>query len=359
MNTKTQWERKTIKILLGIYILFCFIIAGLNYGYAANAEEKVQKVIQHIWHFYENEFKTCLIIVCSILTLKIINKTQRANKRKKNLLGIAISAIVIHVVVPRIIGNSEMYLFCMPLPWTTIQWRLMDKTSPYYINTASQWGVNEITYIIMFFVIINIIVILGTLIMGRRWQCSTICLFNGFAAEVFSPVFPLFGKAGKPNGLLRRILAIMRWLFLGIALFYTLYWVLRVNGINIFGPPVDGIILKIESYKYLVLELILAMVFWMASIGRGYCYYCPAGTVLGFISKIAGQKIDTSKSKCVKCGKCNDACPMGIEIQEKASLSQPIMNTRCVGCCHCVDVCPTKNLEYSTSVLGIINRKRG
>lgn len=350
---KTQWEIKTIKILLGSYILFCFIIAGLNYGYAANAEEKVQKTIQLIWHIYENEFKTCLIIVCSILTLRIISKNQRVNKRKMNLLGIAISAIAVHVVIPRIIGNSELYLFSMPLPWTTTQWKIMDKTSPFYISSASHWGVSEIMYIIAFFIILNIIVIIGTLIMGRRWQCSTICLFNGFASEVFSPIFPLFGKKGKPNKVLLKTLNIMRGIFLFIALFYTLYWILRVNGINIL-QSIDGIVYKLETYKYLFLELILAMVFWMVSIGRGYCYYCPAGTILGFIGKFAGQKIDTSKSKCVKCGKCDVACPMGIEIQEKASLAEPIKNTRCVGCCHCVDACPTKNLEYSTKALEII-----
>jgi hypothetical protein len=44
-----------------------------------------------------------------------------------------------------------------------------------------------------------------------------------------------------------------------------------------------------ETYKYLITELLLAMFFWIALVGRGYFYYCPLGTVLGWVGRAAGR----------------------------------------------------------------------
>ncbi|MFL0267377.1 4Fe-4S binding protein [Candidatus Clostridium radicumherbarum] len=111
------------------------------------------------------------------------------------------------------------------------------------------------------------------------------------------------------------------------------------------------IISKIENYKYLSSELLAAMFFWVAFIGRGYCYYCPLGTVLAFFGKIAGQEIVTNKFKCIQCSQCNLACPMSIDIKIKAKEGKAVSSNRCVGCCHCVDACPTRTLDYSTKYL--------
>jgi len=115
---------------------------------------------------------------------------------------------------------------------------------------------------------------------------------------------------------------------------------------------------KVENYKYLTTELLMAMFFWVAFIGRGYCYYCPLGTVLGLISKVAGQRITTDKTKCVQCGKCNKACPMSINIKDNAKDGKAATELRCVGCGHCVDACPTRNLAYSTRFLEWVYRKK-
>jgi hypothetical protein len=62
----------------------------------------------------------------------------------------------------------------------------------------------------------------------------------------------------------------------------------------------------------------MAMFFWVVFLGRGYCYYCPLGTVLAWVGKLAGQQINTNKSKCTKCNQCNAICPMSIDIKSKA-----------------------------------------
>jgi ferredoxin-type protein NapH len=347
-NTKS-FELKLLKAILLIYISLCIIIAGLNYGYAPKAPESTGKLITWFWHFYENWIKTFFIVLCSFLTLRILGISKISTMRKRNLIGFIISAFIVHITAPMILHNHELYFFTMPLPWTTTPLQLLDTNSTFYISRFPVWGLSGITTALVFYVIVCAIVVLGTLLFGRRWQCSTLCLFNGFAAEIFAPAFPLVGKSRKVNQKTIKFLSKLRWIFLAISIFFTLYWIISLLGVSL--PGNIQIASKIENYKYLVGELLMAMSFWVAFMGRGYCYYCPLGTVLGLLSKVAGQRISTDSSKCIQCNKCDSACSMSIEISTKAQNGEDVKNLRCVGCGHCVDACPTRALEYSTKYL--------
>ncbi len=355
MHTKKPLELTILKAILWVYILLCILIAGLNYGYASQASPSISGFITWFWQFYENWIKTLFIIICSFLTLRIVGSSGRTTMRKRNLMGITFAALVVHIVFPLLLHNNELYFFAMPLPWTTTPLQLLDPTSSFYLNHFPEWGLVGITTALIFYVSISLIIILGTLLFGRRWQCSTICLFNGFASEVFAPAFPLVGKTKELKPTTLKVFSLLRWLFLALALFFTMYWVLSLLGIPLVGDT--HIISKLETFKYLSSELLIAMFFWVAFIGRGYCYYCPLGTVLSLLAKVAGQKIITNKTKCIHCGKCNSACPMSIEIKAKAQKGEPVKTDRCVGCGHCVDACPAKTLSYTTKFLDRISRK--
>jgi len=195
------------------------------------------------------------------------------------------------------------------------------------------------------------------LLFGRQWQCSTLCLFNGFASEVFAPTFPLIGKVKKMKKGVLNAFSVFKWVSLSLSLFFTIWWILYLSGVGVSGN--FQIISQIENYKYLSAELLMMMFFWVAFIGRGYCYYCPLGTVLSLLSKLAGQKIITDKSECIKCNRCNIACPMTIDIKTKAQIGQVVTDSRYVGCGHCVDSCPTETLGYSTKFLDWVHNKLG
>src|SRR6056297_1379532 len=169
-----QKELKILKIILWVYIVLCIIIAGLNYGYARNASDDIAKFITWGWHFYENWVKTIFIIIGSYLTLKIL-KDKNTTMRKKNLIGFISAALVVHIIGPILLGNSELYFFTMPLPWTTTPLQLLSTESSFYISRISTWGVNGITIALVFFVVYSVVIFVGTLLLGRRWQCSTIC----------------------------------------------------------------------------------------------------------------------------------------------------------------------------------------
>jgi ferredoxin-type protein NapH len=82
------------------------------------------------------------------------------------------------------------------------------------------------------------------------------------------------------------------------------------------------------------------------------------GTVLSGFARIAGQKINTNNTKCVQCNKCNETCPMSIDIKGKAINGKVVQDIRCVGCGHCIDECPTMNLSYSTRFTERIKYKK-
>jgi ferredoxin-type protein NapH len=164
----------------------------------------------------------------------------------------------------------------------------------------------------------------------------------------------LVGEIKRVNPRVLKVFSYLRWTFLAIALFFTFYWIFFL-----LGMPLSGnikLISSIEVYKYLGGELLMAMFFWVAFLGRGYCYYCPLGTVLAFLGKVAGQRINTNHTNCIQCNQCNDACAMSIDIKCKAQSGIESTNLRCVGCGHCVDACPTKTLSYSTKFLNRISR---
>lgn len=118
------------------------------------------------------------------------------------------------------------------------------------------------------------------------------------------------------------------------------------------------ILITIERTKYLIFGLYL-MIFFLLFIGaRAYCYYCPAGILLGIIGRIVGQQITTGLTKCNSCGLCNDVCKMSIDIMGRAKAGEPVRSINCVGCGICVETCPTNNLQFTTTFLTKYRRNK-
>lgn len=348
-------ELRILKGILWVYIILCLVIAGLNYGYASKASPEVAEFINSFWHFYENWIKTVFILAGSILTLRIIG-TDRKVLRKKNLIGFGVAALAVHIIGPLILHNKELYFFAMPLPWTTTPLQLLEPESSFYLSRFPVWGIAGISASLLFYICVSAVIFVGTILFGRRWQCSTLCLFNGFAAEVFEPAFPLLGKRKRLTHKKIEIFTWLRWLFLAGALFFTVWWILYLSGIRV--PGHFETISSIEVYKYLAAELMVMMFFWVVFSGRGYCYYCPLGTVLAFLSRLSGQHIVTDRTKCVQCNQCNLACPMGIDIKTQAQSKKPVRDLRCVGCGHCIDACTTRTLAYTTGFLSWMEKRK-
>ncbi|MEA4898204.1 MAG: 4Fe-4S binding protein [Christensenellaceae bacterium] len=347
-------EKKILKVILWVYIGLCVLIAGLNYGYAPRADAKTAQFLTWFWHFYENWVKTAFILIASLLTIRITSRSGRTSLRRKNLIGFLAAALVVHVALPLVSGNYEWYFFTMPLPWTTTPLQLFDTGSAFRLSRFPVWGAAGVAGVLVFYAVVTVLIFAGTVLFGRRLQCSMLCLFNGFAAEVFDPAIPLMGQRRKPSKAQGIALSIARWGFLAAAFFFTLWWVGSLLGLTSTAARAD--FAKAETYVYLAGELLMAMFFWVAFMGRGYCYYCPLGTVLSGLARLGGQRIDTTRTQCVRCGRCTEVCPMDIDIKAAAEDAVPLQHSRCVGCGRCVDACPTQTLRYTTRFIDKIRR---
>ncbi|MFL0267376.1 hypothetical protein [Candidatus Clostridium radicumherbarum] len=189
MDKNNRVELKILKIILLIYITLCIIIAGLNYGYSSHAAPQASAFINWLWLFYENWVKTLFIIIGSFLTIRVIGTSKRTLMRKRNLIGFITAALIVHITAPILLHNEELYFFTMPLPWTTTPIQLLFSKAPFYMSRFSIWGADGISAALIFYLCYSIIVLAGTLLFGRRWQCSTICLFNGFLQKYLTLQF--------------------------------------------------------------------------------------------------------------------------------------------------------------------------
>ncbi len=351
----SSWELRLLKALLWIYIGLCLIIASLNWGYVPSASPKVAQAIADAWHFYENWIKTALIVVCSFLTLRISRKKGRTAMRKRNLIGFALAALLVHIILPFLLSNPETYYFAMPLPWSTVPLQAGLEGTSMHQSLSQSIGMEGIRASILFFWIYSAFILVGTLLFGRRLQCSSLCLFNGFAAEIFEPAIPLGGKRKSPFSQKKlTLLTVFRTIFIILAFGFTLYWLLYMAGFPLQGSR--AWVSQVETYKYLIFELLMAMFFWVAFVGRLYCYYCPLGSVLSWIAKLGGQRISTVETHCIQCGKCSSVCPLSIDVKAYALQAIAVNNLRCVGCGLCVDACPSKTLKYTTRWLDHLHR---
>lgn len=95
------------------------------------------------------------------------------------------------------------------------------------------------------------------------------------------------------------------------------------------------------------LALVLLAIVMVSSLftERPFCKYaCPYGAILGAVGKLAVFKVHRNKTTCVDCKKCDNVCPMNIEISKTTKIS----SHQCVMCLRCTsdEACPVKNTVY-------------
>jgi polyferredoxin len=345
---------KTLAILL---VVFGMAIAALTQGFSEQLTPQMQERMYDIYMWYEHYFRALTVIIGAFLTysfVKISRKTV-SRLRKNSLISLSVVSLIFLILFPLISGYYELYNAWMPFPWSTLPLQLIDSGTFFGSHFENFHGIDGAAFLLWAYLFYQAIVFGGTIVLGRRWQCSMLCLMNGIHAETLGEALP-FITHNKKNPASKRIHPRVRWILrkLQIILFSAnllliTAWILAVTTEPEFLN--QNALIAAELIKYMALELTLLMLLWIFIGGRGYCFYCPAGFGLGIVGNVFGQKIETGLTRCNQCGACDDACKLSIDISARAREKKPVKALQCVGCGLCVEACPTNNLQYTTFFL--------
>ncbi len=187
------------------------------------------------------------------------------------------------------------------------------------------------------------IVTLVLAVVLRKSFCGQICPFGGLQE--------FFGRMGRK--LFKRRLVLPRKL--DRALRYLKYvvlvvtvamgwitaelWMTPYDPYNALGHLADWNTLTttyLVGFILLIVTLIGSFIY-----DRFFCkYLCPVGALYGVIGKVSPYAVRVNKDVCIRCGKCDKACPMNVQVMD--CKKGKVTDMECINCNECVNACPKK-----------------
>lgn len=169
--------------------------------------------------------------------------------------------------------------------------------------------------------------ILGPLFFGRGW-CGYACWTGGIL-----DLLPY----KKPKNKRLKIGFIRYIMFMISLLFVVSLFIFRVQNIE-----------KIMFYAFIIGNIIYYLIGISLAIllkdNRAFCkYICPVTIFLKPASYFSYLRVKCDHTKCIKCGKCLNSCPMNVDILDDSR--KRINGTECILCLNCIENCPKKALD--------------
>jgi polyferredoxin len=201
-------------------------------------------------------------------------------------------------------------------------------------------------------IVIGTFVLFGTTaalaLILRRSFCGQICAFGGLQE--------FFGKIGKklfkqrpvvPQKL-DKVLRYLKYVVLAVTVAMAWItgelWITPYDPFNALGHLADFNAL-ITSYLVGFIILVISL---LGSIhyDRFFCkYLCPAGAFYGLIGKASPYAVRVNADACIRCGKCNKACPMNVEVMDVKN--GRVTSLECINCNECINVCPVQGAIHT------------
>jgi ferredoxin len=111
---------------------------------------------------------------------------------------------------------------------------------------------------------------------------------------------------------------------------------------DIYQIPINHLSYAAVFASLCFLALILFLSYRYA---RLFCnLLCPAGALLGLLSRISVFKIVIDRNNCKECGLCERVCKANCIKSD----SMQIDFAACIGCFNCIDDCPTLGISFGT-----------
>lgn len=195
-------------------------------------------------------------------------------------------------------------------------------------------------------ILLFILLFLSGLFFGRAW-CSWICPVAGLSEMAMT-----INSGNAPVKRLKRIRYGIFAVWFGILIAGFVF----AGGIQAVDPlhMSENVISVDEPLKYIIYYAVLLILFGLSILigKRGACHticwmspFLVGGTKLGRMLHLPQLKIAADSPTCIECGKCNQKCPMGVDVTAEVK-SGTIKSTDCILCGECVDSCPKKVLKY-------------
>lgn len=132
---------------------------------------------------------------------------------------------------------------------------------------------------------------------------------------------------------LDRALGLLKYVYLGLALFFALKPAAARDFVICRFDPFVGFFRRTGAPHMLLIggAFLLAGMF----IGRPYCrYLCPYGALLAWCTRLARRGVSITPNKELDCGLCTEACPYGAIEKMRA------VRRDCLYCARCYAACP-------------------
>ena len=192
-------------------------------------------------------------------------------------------------------------------------------------------------YAVPHYVVATFVLPLAAALLFGRVFCSGVCPLGAIQELVTLRAVAVPAKLDKALGSLK-------WVYLGVALYYALLPAASRDFLICRFDPFVGLF-RFTGAAWLLLTggaLLVAGIF----VGRPYCrWLCPYGALLSAFSRYAWRSFSITPDRELDCGLCQSACPYGAIVARRA------VRTACFACGRCYSSCPVHPAEPAVSVV--------
>lgn len=114
------------------------------------------------------------------------------------------------------------------------------------------------------------------------------------------------------------------------------------------GISISNIYAYIVYYGVIFIFLLLSLIFGRRASCHYICWMSPfmiIGRFIGNVLNVPSLRLKSYKDKCVSCKKCNDICPMSLDVNDMVSKNK-MEHTECILCGECVDSCKNSAIKF-------------
>ena len=187
----------------------------------------------------------------------------------------------------------------------------------------------------------SVILLVGMLVMAvayRRSFCGTLCPLGALQGIFGAAGRRLFGRRFAVPHAVDRVARYLKYAVLVVFALWT--WQAAELVLRPYDPWVAWAHLTsadlLSTYAVGLAVLVLSLAGSLL-YDRFFCkYLCPAGALLGLLSRVSFLNIRRDAAACIDCGRCDKACMMNVAV----ATVDVVKSSECISCNECVNACP-------------------